>query len=230
VSTPATKSIVIGAAIARFYDTPVTTSETSTSLPHPTPSAHRRHEKGMEKQRELSRTNSSGGTDRVSLSRIRALPEKLVPESGDEAERTRSNRRQLLNTILTDASTQSTPAQTPPPPPPQLPRAVAISRASVAAEEIERERRCRQSSENRAPETSNTIAPTHPHQPQPQPQPQPQIYAQRLAHPRPSIQSSRDAINLHGGEDGMQRRPAYPERHSAAERRSSIGKPQWQCG
>jgi hypothetical protein len=35
---------------------------------------------------------------------------------------------------------------------------------------------------------------------------------------------------LHGGEDGMQRRPAYPERHSAAERRSSIGKPQWQCG
>ena len=235
VSTPATKSIVIGAAIARFYDTPVTTSETSTSLPHPTPSAHRRHEKGMEKQRELSRTNPSGDTDRVSSSRIRALPEKLVPESGDEAERTRSNRRQLLNTILADASTpQSTPAPAPPPPPPPLPRTVAISRASAAAEEIdrERERRRRQSSENRAPETSNTTAPPHPHQPQPQsqPQPQPQIYAQRLVHPRSSIQSSRDATNLHGGEDGMQRRPAYPERHSAAERRPSIGKPQWQRG
>ena len=222
VSTSATKPMVIG-AIARFYD--MTASETSTSLPHPTPSAYynRRHEK--EKQRELSRNNSSGGTGRVSLSRIRALPEKLVPESGDEAERTRSNRRQLLNTILADASTpQSTPAPAPPPPPPPLPRTVAISRASAAAEEIDRERRRRQSSENRALETSNTTAPPHPHQPQPQ------IYAQRLAHPRSSIQSSRDAINLHSGEDGMQRRPSYPERHSAAERRPSIGKPQWQRG
>ena len=250
VSTSATKPMVIG-AIARFYD--MTASETSTSLPHPTPSAYynRRHEK--EKQRELSRNNSSGGTGRVSLSRIRALQEKLVPDSGDEAERTRSNRRQLLNAILADAPTpQSTPAPilaappppTPPPPPPPPPRPTAISRASAAAHEMERERerRRRQSGENRAPETPNTTAPPHPpqlpqypHHPQPQLQPQPQphpqphsqIHAQRLMHPRPSIQSLKDTINLHGGEDGMQRRPTYPERRIAGERRPSIGKPQW---
>jgi hypothetical protein len=234
VPTPATKPMVIGAAIARFYD--MTASETSTSLPHPTPSTYynRRHEKEKEKQRELSRNNSSGGTGRVAWSRIRALQEKLVPESGDEAERMRSNRRQLLNAILADAPTpQSTPAPilaappppTPPPPPPPPPRPTAISRASAAAQEIERERerRRRQSSENRAPETPNTTAPP----PQHQPQPQIQTHAQRLAQPRPSMLSLKDAMHSHGGEDGMQRRPAYSERRSATERRPSIGKPQW---
>jgi hypothetical protein len=252
VSTPSTKPVAIGAAIARFYD--ISASETSTSLPHPTPATYysRRHEKEKEKQRELSRNNSSGGsTGRVALSRIRALQEKLVPESGDEAERTRSNRRQLLNAILADAPTpQSTPAPflgagppppAPPPPPPPPPRPMAISRASAAAQEIERERerRHRQSSENRAPETPNpTVPPTHHHQsqsqPQPQAQPQPQppqlqTLSQRLAHPRPSIASLKDVMHSYGGEDGMQRsRPAYPDRRSATtERRPSIGKPQW---
>jgi hypothetical protein len=111
MSTPTSKPMVIGATIARFYD--MAASETSASLPHPTPSTYynRRHEKEKEKQRELSRNNSSGGTGRVALSRIRALQEKLVPESGDEAERARSSRRQLLNAILADAPTpQPTPA------------------------------------------------------------------------------------------------------------------------
>jgi hypothetical protein len=242
VSTPATKPMVIGAAIARFYD--MTASETSTSLPHPTPSAYysRRFEKEKEKQRELSRNNSSGGTGRVALSRIWALQEKLVPESGDEAERMRSNRRQLLNAILADAPTpHPTPAPVPapppapPPPPPPPQRHMGISRASAAAQEIERERerRRRQSSENRALETPNTTAPPS-HQPQPQPHPQPQLQhqhqtllTQRLAQPRPSIPSLKDAMHMYGGEDGVQRRPAYPERRSATERRPSIGKPQW---
>src|SRR6266403_814681 len=178
MTTPVSKPMVIGAAIARFYD--MAASEMSASLPHPTPSAYysRRHEKEKEKLRELSRNNSSGGTGRVPLSRIRALQEKLVPESGDEAERTRSNRRQLLNAILADAPTpQSTPAPlmaAPPPPPPP-----------------------------------------------------PQTHAQRLAHPRPSTLSLRDATHVHGAEDGLRRGPAYSERRSATERRPSIGKPQW---
>ncbi|KAI0300534.1 hypothetical protein B0F90DRAFT_424553 [Multifurca ochricompacta] len=229
VSTPASKPMVIGATIARFYD--MAASETSASLPHPTPSAYynRRHEKEKEKQRELSRNNSSGSTGRVALSRIKALQEKLVPESGDEAERARSTRRQLLNAILADAPTpQSTPAPivvappppTPPPPPPPPSRPIAISHASTAAQEIERERerRRRQSSENRAPETTSASVP---------PPPQPQVLAQRLAHPRPSIPSLKDASNSYGGEDGIQRRHAYPERRSANERRPSIGKSQW---
>ena len=241
VVTPASKPMVIGAAIARFYD--MAASETSASLPHPTPSTYynRRHEKEKEKLRELSRNNSSGGTGRVPLSRIRALQEKLVPESGDEAERTRSNRRQLLNAILADAPTpQSTPAPmpavppppTPPPPPPPPPlsrRPTAISRASTAAEEIERERerRRRQSNENRAPETPVASAPPPPPPPPPLP-PMPQAHAQRLAHPRPSKMSLKDVANAHGAEDGVQRsRPLYSERRSATERRPSIGKPQW---
>jgi len=61
-----------------------------------------------------------GGTGRVPLSRIRALQEKLVPESDDEVERANSSRRLLLNAILADAPTpQSTTAQisaAPPPP------------------------------------------------------------------------------------------------------------------
>jgi hypothetical protein len=138
MTTPASKPMVIGAAIARFYD--MAASETSASLPHPTPSAYynRRHEKEKEKEklRELSRNNSSGSTGRVPLSRIRALQEMLVPESGDEAERARSTRRQLLNAILADAPTpQSTPAPMPaapppptPPPPPPPPRRPAPSR------------------------------------------------------------------------------------------------------
>ncbi len=163
MTTPVSKPMVIGAAIARFYD--MAASETSASLPHPTPSAYynRRHEKEKEKLRELTRNNSSGSTGRVPLSRIRALQEKLVPESGDEAERTRSNRRQLLNAILADAPTpQSTPA----------PR---------FAEEMERERerRRRQSNENRGPETPIVNVPPPPSQ----------IHAQRLAHPRPSALS-----------------------------------------
>ena len=235
MATPATKPMVIGAAIARFYD--MAASETSASLPHPTPSAYynRRHEKEKEKLRELSRNSSSGGTGRVPLSRIRALQEKLVPESGDEAERTRSNRRQLLNAILADAPTpHSTPAPilpappppTPPPPPPLPPaplsrRPTAISRASTAAEEIERERerRRRQSNENRGPETPVISAPPPP--------PPPQTHAQRLAHPRPSTLSLKDTMHTHGVEDGMRRGPAYSERRSATERRPSIGKPQW---
>src|SRR6266403_479641 len=235
MTTPVSKPMVIGAAIARFYD--MAASEMSASLPHPTPSAYysRRHEKEKEKLRELSRNNSSGGTGRVPLSRIRALQEKLVPESGDEAERTRSNRRQLLNAILADAPTpQSTPAPlmaappppTPPPPPPLPPlsrRPTAISRASTAAEEIERERerRRRQSNENRGPETPViSVLP-------PPPPPPPQTHAQRLAHPRPSTLSLRDATHVHGAEDGLRRGPAYSERRSATERRPSIGKPQW---
>jgi hypothetical protein len=229
--TPASKPMVIG-AIARFYD--MAASETSASLPHPTPSAYynRRHEKEKEKLRELSRNNSSGGTGRVPLSRIRALQEKLVPESGDEAERTRSTRRQLLNAILADAPTpQSTPAPIPaapppptpppPPPPPLSRRTTAISRASTAAEEIERERerRRRQSTERRGPETPIISAPPPP--------PPPQSHANRLAHPRPSMLSLKDPTNAHGAEDGVQRRPVYPERRSATERRPSIGKPQW---
>ena len=244
VVTPTSKPMVIGAAIARFYD--MAASETSASLPHPTPSAYynRRHEKEKEKEklRELSRNNSSGGTGRVPLSRIRALQEKLVPESGDEAERTRSNRRQLLNAILADAPTpQSTPAPmpavppppTPPPPPPPLPpsrRPTAISRASTAAEEIERERerRRRQSNENRVLETPVASAPPPPPPPPPPLPPMPQAHAQRLAHPRPSKLSLRDMANAHGAEDGVQRsRPLYSERRSATERRPSIGKPQW---
>lgn len=244
MATPASKPMVIGAAIARFYD--MAASETSASLPHPTPSAYynRRHEKEKEKLRELSRNNSSGGTGRVPLSRIRALQEKLVPESGDEAERTRSNRRQLLNAILADAPTpQSTPAPihappppTPPPPPPLPPaplsrRPTAISRASTAAEEIERERerRRKQSNENRGPETPIVSVPSHP-QPQPQPQPpQPptQTHAQRLARPRASTLSLKDVTHAHGVEEGMRRGPVYSERRSATERRPSTGKPQW---
>jgi hypothetical protein len=241
MATPASKPMVIGAAIARFYD--MAASETSASLPHPTPSAfyNRRHEKEKEKEklRELSRNNSSGGTGRVPLSRIRALQEKLVPESGDEAERTRSNRRQLLNAILADAPTpQSTPAPilaappppTPPPPPPLPPlpappsrRPTAISRASTAAEEIERERerRRRQSNDNRGPETPV------PSVPPPPPPPLPQTHAQRLARSRPSTLSLKDVTHAHGAEDGMRRGPAYSERRSATERRPSIGKPQW---
>src|SRR5258707_2237294 len=144
MTTPVSKPMVIGAAIARFYD--MAASETSASLPHPTPSAYynRRHEKEKEKLRELTRNNYSDSTGRVPLSRIRALQEKLVPETGDEAERTRSNRRQLLNAILADAPTpQSTPAPrfapppppTPPPPPPPPPsrHPTAVSRARSAA-------------------------------------------------------------------------------------------------
>lgn len=235
VSTPASKPMAIGATIARFYD--MAASETSASLPHPTPSTYynRRHEKEKEKQRELSRNNSSGGTGRVALSRIRALQEKLVPESGDEAERARSTRRQLLNAILADAPTpQSTPAPilavppppAPPPPPPPPPRPTAISHASAAAQEIERERerRRRQSSEHRAAEMPHTH-----HHPPPPPVPVPpptqaQVHTQRLTHSRPSIPSLKD---VYGGEDGTQRRPAYIERRSANERRPSIGKPQW---
>ena len=239
MATPASKPMVIGvgAAIARFYD--MAASETSASLPHPTPSAYynRRHEKEKEKLRELSRNSSTGGTGRVPLSRIRALQEKLVPESGDEAERARSNRRHLLNAILADAPTpQSTPAPihappppTPPPPPPLPPpplpsrRPTAISRASTAAEEIERERerRRRQSNENRGPETPITSVP-----PPPPPLP-PQTHAQRLARGRPSTLSLKDVTHAHGAEDGMRRGPAYSERRSATERRPSIGKPQW---
>ena len=241
VVTPQSKPMVIG-AIARFYD--MAASETSASLPHPTPAAYynKRHEKEREKEkeklRELSRNNSSGGTGRVPLSRIRALQEKLVPESGDEAERTRSNRRQLLNAILADAPTpHSTPAPipaappppTPPPPPPPPPpsrRTTAISRASTAAEEIERERerRRRQSNEHRGLETPVASVPPPP---PPPPPPLPQNHAQRLAHPRPSKLSLKEA-NAHGAEDSVQRsRPLYSERRSATERRPSIGKPQW---
>jgi hypothetical protein len=240
MATPASKPMVIGAAIARFYD--MAASDSSASLPHPTPSAYynRRHEKEKEKLRELSRNNSSGGTGRVPLSRIRALQEKLVPESGDEAERTRSNRRQLLNAILADAPTPhptpapilaAPPPPTPPPPPPLPPplsrRPTAISRASTAAEEIERERerRRRQSNENhRGPETPTINVPPPP------PPPPPQNHAQRLARPRPSTLSLKDAthVHAHGVEDGMRRGPAYSERRSATERRPSIGKPQWQ--
>jgi hypothetical protein len=232
VATPASKPMVIGAAIARFYD--MAASETSASLPHPTPAAYynRRHEKEKEKLRELTRNNSSGSTGRVPLSRIRALQEKLVPESGDEAERARTNRRQLLNAILADAPTpQPTPAPIhagpppptpPPPPPPPQRRPTGISRASTAAEEIERERerRRRQSSENRGPESpaAATVPP-------PPPPPPHQVHGQRLAHPRPSMLSLKDTTNAHGPEDGMQRRPVYSERRSATERRPSIGKP-----
>jgi hypothetical protein len=229
LSTPTSKPMVIGATIARFYD--MAASETSASLPHPTPSTYynRRHEKEKEKQRELSRNNSSGGTGRVDLSRIRALQAKLVPESGDEAERARSSRRLLLNAILADAPTpQSTPAPihaappppAPPPPPPPPPRPTAISHASAAAQEIERERerRRRQSSENRAQETP------HANPPPPPPMTQAQVHTQRLTHSRPSIPSLKD---MYGGEDGMHRRPGYPERRSTNERRPSIGKPQW---
>jgi len=234
MTTPASKPMVIGAAIARFYD--MAAPETSTSLPHPTPSAYynRRHEKEKEKLRELSRNNSSGSTGRVPLSRIRALQEKLVPESGDEAERARSSRRQLLNAILADAPTpQSTPAPIlaapppptpPPPPPPPQRRPTGISRASTAAEEIERERerRRRQSSENRGPETPVTSLPAPPAPPPPQPQ----SHAQRLAQHRPSTLSLKDVSNPYAVEEGMQRR--YSERRSAmSERRPSIGKPQW---
>ncbi|KAH9072955.1 hypothetical protein EDB83DRAFT_2313075 [Lactarius deliciosus] len=150
VSTPASKPMAIGATIARFYD--MAASETSASLPHPTPSTYynRRHEKEKEKQRELSRNNSSGGTGRVALSRIRALQEKLVPESGDEAERARSTRRQLLNAILADAPTpQSTPA-------PILSRGCTGDRARARAPSpsIERKSRCRNAS--RPPTTTST--------------------------------------------------------------------------
>lgn len=238
LATPASKPMVIGAAIARFYD--MAASETSASLPHPTPAAYynRRHEREKEKLRELTRNNSSGSTGRVPLSRIRALQEKLVPESGDEAERARSNRRHLLNAILADAPTpQSTPAPLhagpppptpPPPPPPRCP--TGISRASAAAQEIERERerRRRQSNENhRAPETPVTHA-----LPPPPPPPPPQypVHAQRLAHPRPSTMSLKDMTNAHahgaGAEDSVQRRQAYPERRSTTDRRPSIGKAQ----
>ncbi|KAF8273538.1 hypothetical protein EI94DRAFT_1716144 [Lactarius quietus] len=226
MSTPTSKPMAIGATIARFYD--MSASETSASLPHPTPSTYynRRHER---EQRELSRNNSSGGTGRVALSRIRALQEKLVPESGDEAERARSSRRQLLNAILADAPTpHPTPAPTlpgppppaPPPPPPPPPRPTAISHASAAAQEIERERerRRRQSSEHRSQESSHVNPPLPPIPP-----PQAQAHTQRLARSRPSVLSLKD---VHGGEDG-QRRSAHPERRSANERRPSIGKPQW---
>ena len=234
VSTPTAKPMAIGATIARFYD--MAASETSASLPHPTPSTYynRRHEKEKEKQRELSRNNSSGRTGRVPISRIQALQEKLVPESGDEAERARSSRRLLLNAILADAPTpQSTPAPlhaappppAPPPPPPPPPRPVAISHASAAAQEIERERerRRRQSSESRAHDMP------HAHPPLPPPPPVPpvthaQVHTQRLTHSRPSIPSLKE---VYGGEDGMQRRPTYTERRSTNERRPSIGKPQW---
>ncbi|KAI9511975.1 hypothetical protein F5148DRAFT_155585 [Russula earlei] len=235
LTTPASKPVAIGAAIARFYD--MAASETSASLPHPSPSAFysRRHEKEKEKLRELTRNNSSGSTGRVPLSRIRALQEKLVPESGDEAERARSSRRLLLNAILADAPTpQSTPAPIsvtspppapPPPPPPPSHRPTAISRASTAAEEIERERerRRRQSNEHRHPETPVTSMP-----PPPPPPPPPQSHAQRLAHPRPSIPSLKDTTNPYGTEEVMQRRPVYTDRRIATERRPSIGKkPQW---
>jgi hypothetical protein len=239
VATPVSKPMVIGAAIARFYD--MAASETSASLPHPTPAAYysRRHEKEKDKLRELSRNKSSGSTGRVPLSRIRALQEKLVPESGDEAERARCTRRQLLNAILADAPTpQSTPAPihigppppTPPPPPP-LPqrRPTGISRASTAAEEIERERerRRRQSNENRSPATPATHAAPPPLPPPPPPPPPLHVHTQRLAQPRPSVQSLKDATKAHAAEEGMQRRPTYSERRSANERRPSIGKPQW---
>ena len=235
--TPVSKPMVIN-TIARFYD--MGASETSASLPHPTPAAyyHRRHEKEKEKLRELTRNNSSGSTGRVPLSRIRALQEKLVPESGDEAERARTTRRHLLNSILADAPTpQSTPAPlhagppppTPPPPPPPPRCPTGISRASAAAEEIERqrERRRRQSNENhRSPETPVSHAPPLP-PPPPPPQQQYPVHAQRLAHPRPSTMSLKDMTNAHthGAEDSVQRRPAHPERRST-DRRPSIGKAQ----
>ena len=237
MSTPSSKPMAIGATIARFYD--MAASETSASLPHPTPSTYynRRHEKEREKQRELARNNSSGGTGRVPLSRIRALQEKLVPESGDEAERARSSQRQLLNAILADAPTpQPTPAPmlpapilaappppAPPPPPPPPPRPTAISHASAAAQEIERERerRRRQSSEHRAQEMPHSHPPLPP-LPPPVPPTQAQVHTQRLTQPRPSMLSLKD---VHGSED-VQRRSAHPERRSANERRPSIGKPQ----
>jgi hypothetical protein len=240
LTTPTSKPMVIGAAIARFYD--MAASETSASLPHPTPAAYynRRHEKEKEKLRELTRNNSSGSTGRVPLSRIRALQEKLVPESGDEAERARSTRRHLLNAILADAPTpQSTPAPphaappppTPPPPPPPPQRCpTGISRASAAAEEIERERerRRRQSNENhRAPAPGTPV--THaPPPPPPPPPPQYPVHAQRLAHPRPSTMSLKDVTiaHAHAAEDSVQRRQAHSERRSATDRRPSIGKAQ----
>jgi hypothetical protein len=216
LTTPASKPMVIGAAIARFYD--MATSETSASLPHPKPSAYynRRHEEEKEKLRELSRNNSSGGIGRVPLSRIRALQEKLVPESNDETERVRSNRRLLLNPILADApspSPQSTPAPiqaappppTPPPPPPLRP--TGISRASTAALEMEmerkRERRRKQLNESRGPETAAISVP---------PPPPPQNHAQRLARTRPTTLSLKDPTHAHGVEKGMWRGPAYSGR------------------
>jgi hypothetical protein len=169
LTTPPLTPLVIGPAIARFYE--MAASETSASLPHPTPSTYynRRHEKEKEKEklRELSRNNSSGGTGRVPLSRIRALQEKLVPQSDDEAERTQSRRR-LLNAILADAPTPQSAAPPPTPPPPApLRRPVVISRASTAAEEIERERerRRRQSNERRGLGTPvNSVPPPPPPQ------------------------------------------------------------------
>ena len=234
VTTPTSKPMAIGATIARFYD--MAASDTSASLPHPTPSTYynRRHEKEKEKQRELSRNNSSGCTGRVALSRIQALQEKLVPDSGDEAERARSSRRQLLNAILADAPTPlptpapllATPAPpAPPPPPPPPPRPTAISHASAAAQEIERERERRRrassrSSEHRAQEMPHA----HPPPPPPAVPPTPtQAHTQRPAQSRPSMLSLKD---VYGSED-VQRRPAHPERRSTNERRPSIGKPQW---
>jgi hypothetical protein len=118
-------------------------------------------------------------------------------------------------------------AQTPrgylPTPPPSR-CSTAITRASTAAEEIdrERERRCQQSNENHVPETPiNSDPVTAPPPPSP-----PQNHTQRLAHPHPSMLSLKDVTNAHGSEDGMRRWPVYPERHSTTERRPSIGKPQ----
>ena len=74
--------------------------------------------------------NNFPGDGRITLSRIRALQEKSVPDSSDEEERTQSNRRQLLNPVLADAPKPSTPAlilpatphpKPPPPPPPPPP-------------------------------------------------------------------------------------------------------------
>ena len=236
MTTPTSKPMAIGATIARFYD--MAASDTSASLPHPTPSTYynRRHEKEKEKQRELSRNNSSGCTGRVALSRIQALQEKLVPESGDEAERARSSRRQLLNAILADAPTPlptpapllaAPPPPAPPPPPPPPPRPTAISHASAAAQEIERERERRRRASSRSSEHRAHEMP-HAHQPPPPPPPAvpptpTQVHTQRPAQSRPSMLSLKD---VHGSED-VQRRPAHPERRSTNERRPSIGKPQW---
>jgi hypothetical protein len=244
MATPTSKPMVIGAAIARFYD--MAASETSASLPHPTPSAYynRRHEKEKEKEklRELSRNISSGGTGRVPLSRIRALQEKLVPESGDEAERTRSNRRQLLNAILADAPTpHSTPAPLPrrSPTSDTTPTSTASTRAAIttAHRDLTRQHGCGgDRARARAPSPAIARKPSRsgdaesPVFPPPPPAPLPQTHAQRLARPRASTLSLKDATHAHahGAEDSVQRgRPAYSERRSATERRPSTGKPQW---
>jgi hypothetical protein len=197
---------------------------------------NRRHEKEKEKLQELSRNNSSCGTERISSSRIRASQEKRVPESGDGAKRTRCTRQQLLNASLANAPTpQSSPIHTrppppiPPSPPPPLTRHPAdISRPNTATEEIERERQRRyhQSNQNRS---SGTLATCAASPWLPPPPPSPQVHTRRMAQPRLRVQSLNDATKAHGAEDSMRRRSVYSERHSASrnasERRPSMGKP-----